>query len=244
MESRTALNSMRDGARPSRRLLHASDLHLVSSTDKACQSLVSLVELAAESKVDLLVIAGDLFDYNGVDDNLVRFAVGQLRRVPVPVVILPGNHDCLIPQNVFDRNGLWRGCDNVYIFRNLQGEILDFPDLGISLWGKPVDSYERDVRPLVGLPPAQNDGRWHIVVAHGYCVSTEPAFFTSYKITRDEIISSDWDYIALGHRPIFMRVCDEPIKAYYSGSPSISDSAAIVDLRTGTGVQVRRCSVK
>ena len=188
--------------------------------------------------MDLVIVAGDLFDHNRVDDNLVSFVVEQLKRLPVSVAILPGNHDCLIPDSVFNRAALWQNCANVRVFRAFLGETLDLPDLGVSLWGKPIDSYAHNVRPLAGIPWPQRNGHWHIAVAHGYYVSVEPPLFPSYHITREEIVTSGWDYIAMGHLITFGCVCNGPVKAYYCGSPSVSGTVAIVDLAEKTGVQV------
>ena len=234
---------MVDSSRMPRRVLHTSDLHLISLGDRACRGLEVMVDLATKTKVDLVIIAGDLFDHNRVDDNLVRFVAEQLQRLPVYVAILAGNHDCLIPGSVFERAALWENCDNVRVFRASHGETLDLPGLGMSLWGKSIDSYEYDVRPLAGIPRPQRNGLWHIAVAHGYYVGTEPPLFPSYHITQEEIVTSGWDYIALGHLITFGCVCNEPVKAYYSGSPSLSGTVAIVDLAEGTGVQVTRYSL-
>ncbi len=228
----------------SRRILHTSDLHLLSLGDKACHSLEALVDLASQAKVDLVIIAGDLFDHNRVDDSLVNFATEQLQRLPVDVAILPGNHDCLAPGSVFDREGLWDNCTNVQVFRAPLGGTLDLPGLGVSLWGKSMDSYENDVRPLAGIPQPQKNGQWHVAVAHGYYVDTDPPLFPSYHITQEEIVTSGWDYIALGHVVTFKCVCDEPVKAYYCGSPSIYGTVAIVDLDEETGVQVTSHSLQ
>ena len=48
---------LNDGRRMRRRILHTSDLHLVSPEDKACYSLVALVKLANRAEVDLVIIA-------------------------------------------------------------------------------------------------------------------------------------------------------------------------------------------
>ena len=226
------------GGRAPRRVLHTSDVHLASFGDRECQSLEALVDAAIRTNVDLVVIAGDLFDHHKVDDNLVNFAVNQLQRLPVDVAILPGNHDCLMPGSAFERADLWRDCVNVRIFRSSSGDTLIFPDLGIALWGKSIDSYEADVRPLAGIPSPQGNGQWHIAVAHGYYVGAKPPLFPSYHITRDEIDTSGWDYIALGHLITFKCVCEEPVKACYCGSPAIAGTVAIVDLNEETGVQV------
>jgi len=228
---------MADTSRARRRILHTSDLHLTFLGDKACHSLASLVDLAIKTEVDLVVVAGDLFDHNRVSDNLVSFVVEQLKRLPVDVAILPGNHDCLAPDSVFERFDLWKNCANVRVFRAHKGEILDLPDLGVSLWGKPIDSYKNDVLPLAGIPCPQANGQWNIAVAHGYYVDSEPPLFPSYHIAREEIVASGWDYIALGHVVTFRCVCQEPA-AYYCGSPSLFDTVAIVDLTEKMGVQV------
>lgn len=229
---------MANDGRMQRRILHTSDLHLATLGDGACHSLQALVELASQAKVDLVIVAGDLFDHNRVSDDLVSFVVEQLQRLPVQVVILPGNHDCLIPDSVFDRAGLWDDCANVRVFRSPDGEMLDLPGLGVVLWGKCHDSYSGDSQPLGGIPQPQQNGQWHVAVAHGYYVSVEPPRFPSYHITQEEIVTSGWDYIALGHVVTFKCVCDEPVKAYYSGSPSVNSTVAIVDLAEETGVQV------
>ena len=231
---------MAGGSRKKRRILHTSDFHLSSIGDNACQSLESLVNAAVRSDVDLVIIAGDLFDHSKVNDELVSFAAGQLRRMEIPTVVVAGNHDCLVPGSAFERTDLWEECDNVQILREPNGEILDLTELGVSLWGKSIDSYDYDVRPMEGIPQPRGDGQWNIAVAHGYYVSTDPPSFPSYNITKEEIINSGWDYIALGHIPQFRCICSEPVKAYYCGSPSLTGTFALVSLSEEGGIQVAR----
>jgi len=208
--------------------------------DDACECLEAVVNLAARAEVDLVIIAGDLFDNNRVNDDLVSFAAGQLQRLTMPTVILPGNHDCLVPGSAFERAEFWSDCANIQIIREPDGEILELPELGVSIWGKSINSYDGEVRPLAGIPQPQGDGRWNIAVAHGYYVSKIPPLFYSYLITEEEIVASGWDYIALGHIAVFRCICDEPVKAYYCGSPSVSGTVNLVDLAEETGVQVTR----
>ena len=226
------------GGRKKLRILHTSDFHLSSPGDSACQSMESLVRAAMRSEIGLVIIAGDLFDHSKVSDELVSFAAELLRRMAIPTVIIAGNHDCLVPGSAYERLYLWKECDNVQILREPDGEILDLPEVGVSLWGKSIDTYDYDVRPMEGIPQPKGDGQWNIAVAHGYYVSTNPPSFPSYNITREEIINSGWDYIALGHIPQFRCVCDEPVKAYYCGSPSLTGTFALVDLSEESGVQV------
>ena len=223
--------------------MHTSYLHLEKLNDKACHSLEAVVNLAIKTKMDLAIVSGDLFDNNRVDDNLVSFMVEQLRHLPVNVAILPGNHDCLLPDSVYNRVELWKDATNVRVFRAPQGEILALSGLGVSVWGKPTVSYDGDFQPLEGIPRPQGNGQWHIAVAHGYYVNTEFPLFPSYHITHEEIATSCQDYIALGHNPVFRCICSEPVKAYYCDSPTLSDAVAIVDLAEETGVQVTHYSL-
>ncbi|UCB44099.1 MAG: DNA repair exonuclease [Dehalococcoidales bacterium] len=228
--------------RRKRRILHTSDLHLDRIEDKACDSLTAIVNLAISERVDMVIIAGDLFDHNRVENDLVSFVVKQLRRLPVPVVILPGNHDCLVPGSVYEQ-AEFRDSVDIHVIGAPQGETLDLPELEVSIWGKCIDSYDADVLPLEGIPQPQGNGRWHVAIAHGYYVDKEPPLFYSYHISHKEVIDSGRDYIALGHLPMFRGVCFEPV-AYYSGSPSMSGSVALVELDEEAGVQVTQCMLE
>ena len=93
------------------RVLHAADLHidsplhglvayegapvdeLRSATRRAMESLVAT---AVERQVDLVIIAGDLYDGDWRDYNTGLFVVArlaELHEAGIPVVLLYGNHD-------------------------------------------------------------------------------------------------------------------------------------------------------
>ena len=233
---------MNDIYRPSRRLLHTSDLHLQSLDDITRRDFEALIDAADKTEPDIMVIAGDLFDHHRIKDDLVVYVLEKLNMLASPVVILPGNHDCLDPNSVYRRSRLWDDCSNIRIFRSPEGETLQFPNLGIHLWGKPVISYDEDIVPMAGIPRRNGNGQWHIAVAHGLYVNDERALSRSYLITHEEIVNSGWDYIALGHMNLFNCICEEPVKAYYSGSPSVSGGVAVVDLCEETGIKVSQYS--
>ena len=222
----------------SRRILHTSDLHLESCDRSDYYNFEAVANLAIDIDADMILIAGDLFDSYKVDEFLVRLVAKRLAHLPMRVAILPGNHDCLVPDSVYQDMDYWKIADNVRVFRALEGETLVFPDLGISIWGKPIAFYDESFLPLGDIPQYQNQGHWNIAVAHGYYVDSEPPAFPSLNIRHEEIAASGRDYIALGHVPVFRCACNEPVKAYYSGSPSVSGTVAIVDLVDNEGVQI------
>ncbi len=229
---------MVNGIRMPRRVLHTSDLHLEDFNDRAWYSLEALVNLAGKAKVDLIAVAGDFFDSNRVSDNLVSLVVEQLRSLSAYTVIVPGNHDCLVPGSVYNRVELWKDAGNVRIFKAPQGETMDLPGLGISVWGKPITSYDGDAQPLSGISRPQGNTEWHIAVAHGYYIHPQARLWASFHITREEIIASGQDYIALGDAHGYSCISNGPVKACYCGSPPLSGTVAIVDLAEETGVQV------
>lgn len=228
--------------RPSLRILHTSDFHIGNHDSEDRRILTRTIGLAAEHRANLLIIAGDLFDHNRVGEDLVLHVADALEAAPCPVFIIAGNHDCLTARSVFYRFGVWRESRNIRIFRGADGETVHQPHLGAVLWGKSIDYDDRDVNPLEGMPAPEPNGNWNIAIAHGYYVGDNPVLFPSYHINEEEITGLNWDYIALGHVPTFKHLNSDPM-TYYSGSPSLTKTAALVDMDEATGVVVRRCEL-
>lgn len=226
--------------RKSIKLLHTSDLHLGMNKGKELEGLPAVTKFAMEQQVDLMIIAGDLFDHSRISDDIAETAAEQLQAIGCPIVILAGNHDCLIPGSVLDRPMLWSKYDHVKIFSSERGETMDWPDLGISIWGKSITSEYDDIKPLEGIPDPGNNGHWYVAVAHGFYVDRYPALVPSYHILKEDLTGLTWDYIALGHVPVFRCVSEKPL-AYYSGSPSYSKTSALVELSEDMGVVVTCC---
>ena len=120
---------------PSRRplrVLHTADVHLESDGyGDACQQAAhrererrmfrKIVDRALSDEVDLVLIAGDLFDHNRVGDEAVEFVRAELARLSQPVVILPGNHDVLRANAIYDRHDFTTGAPHVHLIRRLDG---------------------------------------------------------------------------------------------------------------------------
>lgn len=97
------------------RFLHTADLQLGKPfnwardlasklTDKRGEAIDRLARAASEHEADFVVVAGDFFDANTVDDRLVVRTCERLKKFSVPVFILPGNHDCCGgPDSVYRR---------------------------------------------------------------------------------------------------------------------------------------------
>lgn len=86
------------------RFLHTADLQLgmpfqwagerADDLRRRREECISrIAEVAREQDVDFVVVAGDFFDANTVDDRVVVRACERLGEFEVPLFILPGNHD-------------------------------------------------------------------------------------------------------------------------------------------------------
>src|SRR5712691_8420868 len=108
-------------------ILHASDCHLGSRQERGAEeeAFERLVDLALEEQVGALLIAGDLFDSARVPGQLVRWVAKQLNRLSCECVILPGNHDCLMPRSPYHVHDLASWSPNARVIMDTRGELLE-----------------------------------------------------------------------------------------------------------------------
>jgi predicted phosphodiesterase len=75
------------------RILHTADIHLRDGEDERWKALETVVEVSVAREVDVLVIAGDLFD-RGIDARRLRAPLRSLfAKTAARVIVIPGNHD-------------------------------------------------------------------------------------------------------------------------------------------------------
>ncbi|GIX48990.1 MAG: hypothetical protein KatS3mg131_3201 [Candidatus Tectimicrobiota bacterium] len=231
------------------RLLHTADLHLDDAPQRpaalARLGLQAVVDTAIAEAVDLVLVAGDLFDHNRVADDTVAFVQEQLRRVQRPVVVLPGNHDCLVPNAIYDRYDFAATCPNVQVITAEEGQVCEIPGLPLVVWGRAMVEHAPWFHPLAALP-ARADRRWHVALAHGFFYPSRQTAERSSPIFAEEIRDSGWDYVALGHHHVLTEVSQGRVKAFYPGAPltpwreaSPWGSVLLVELSPSRGVQVR-----
>ena len=180
-------------------------------------SLKATVDLALAETVDLVLIAGDLFDSNAVSRNLVEEAAGQLKRLaPIPVCILPGTHDCYDVSSIY-RRPEFRDIPHIHIFTDEMTSVA-FSDLSLTVHGRANPSPTGTESPLAGL--ARNDDtRYHVAMAHGEMAIKGKFAGDYYPITPEEIAGSGMDYIALGHWHRCIDFSQGDVKAFYCGAP-------------------------
>lgn len=215
-------------------VLHTADFHLkgrgpFSISNSACdnpedetesgfRALQAVVETANRIDVDLVVIPGDLFDIDNPSEPVVWFVQEQFSRLKAPAVLIPGNHDCLSRKGVYLSHNWNDAAMRPKIITAPEGEMLEVPGLPIFVWGRAMTEHTPDFEPLEGLPP-RNGSAWQVALAHGFFYADGEFGERSSPIYAEQIRSSEWDYIALGHNHAPREVSQGSVKAAYSGSP-------------------------
>ncbi len=216
------------------RLLHTSDVHLGATFKvlgvRGRQQYLQVQEtfkrvagLAIEERVDVVLIAGDLFDSvraARVQASVVAAEFRRLGEAGIPVCAIAGNHDPLGEGSA----SLWRdlaaGCPGLSVF-GPRLEARTFPDRDLTVVGRSVSGDLSPESPLAGLPVSRRT-RYLVGLAHGSVQRPDlPAQFG--LITSEAIGASGVDYLALGdwHSP--KDVSSGGVTAWYSGSPEMID---------------------
>ena len=237
--------------RESLKLVHTSDVHLDSRgspttadgfRNRAERAFAGVVDTALDEAADLLLIAGDLFDNNRVDDSNIEFVYQQLARVTCQVVMLPGNHDVHDERSVWNRFHFDEAGDHVHGLMEHAGDCVTFESLGVRVWGRAMQEHAPENFPLDGLPE-RHEQHWNVGMAHGQVVE-QRVLQGSSPITRAEIHGSGFDYLALGHIHVWEDHSAGPTTAYYCGSPvahyagANGGKVALVTLSPEAGVTV------
>lgn len=181
------------------RFMHIADVHLGAAPDRGYpwskdrgrelwESFRQCIADVNEKKVDLLLIAGDLFHRQPEPNELkeVNYLFSTLEQTAV--VLMAGNHDCLLPGSAY-RTYPWN--ENVICLFSPECERVRLPDLKTEIYGF---SYQRQeiTAPLYDAIAAEKSDYFKILLAHGGDASHIP-------ISREKLSKAGFDYIALGH---------------------------------------------
>jgi predicted phosphodiesterase len=162
---------------------------------KRFETAAQVVELAKRESVDFVLLAGDLFEHHDVDEAVVRKTVAVLDGfAPIPVFVLPGNHDPLVAGGVWDRQSWERAGDHVALLREA-AEIPVGDD--VALYAAPLKQKQSTLDPTARMPArAAGDKRIRVGIAHGTLgIFPESINFPIAASRADE---AGLDYLALG----------------------------------------------
>ncbi|HOV72720.1 MAG TPA: DNA repair exonuclease [Candidatus Hydrogenedentes bacterium] len=162
---------------------------------KRYETAERIVELAKREGVDFVLLAGDLFEHHDVDDSVVRKTVAVLDNfAPIPVFVLPGNHDPHIAGGVWDRQS-WQRVGNHVTLLHEAGEVRVRDD--VALYPAPLKQKQSALDPTERLPVREaDDTRIRIGIAHG-ALDVLPER-TNFPIAATRADTTGLDYLALG----------------------------------------------
>lgn len=221
------------------RFLHSSDWQLgvtrrfLSEDAQArwsaarLDAIRELGRVAVEERCEFVVAAGDVFESNQVDRRTVARACEALAAIPVPVFLLPGNHDPLDAANVY-RSATWsaKKPGHVHVIEELGRPVEVRP--GVEVAGAPWTS-KRPLRDLVAAAAeelAPLAGGVRVLVAHGAVdtLSPDPDEPAAIRVGDAEraIAEGRFHYLALGDRHSLTRVAESG-RIWYSGTPEAYD---------------------
>lgn len=215
------------------KFLHTADVHLgakfkylgekaLEHREQVKKTFSRVVEKAIEDKVDVVLIAGDLFDSNNVTFSIIEFVKNQfgiLKEHGIQVCILPGTHDLLSEDSVYRKEKFEDEYSNVYVF--IQQGKKEYPEFDVTIWGKPNFYPKSDETPMIA--PKNSTTKYNILMAHGSVQIEGKSAKDDYPITFEHIKNSGMNYIALGHWHSLGEYSQGDVKCYYSGSPEMID---------------------
>ena len=104
-------------------IAHTSDVHLGNGAEgaHARDAFARVIEAVVDTRVDLFLIAGDLFDHNRIDRSVIDFVYEALSRVECPTVLIAGNHDCWEERAVLKRMSFAKAGPHVTLLYSIEG---------------------------------------------------------------------------------------------------------------------------
>jgi DNA repair protein SbcD/Mre11 len=201
------------------RLLHTADVHLgarhadlgeqaAAQRERQFASFKAAIDLAISEGVDVVLVAGDLFDSNTQPKRSVDRVAAELKRLveaKIRTVIIPGTHD------VYDRASLYRvhdlpamagstGDDDLVTVLTPDRPNVHLKSCDVVIHGQVFATKRAPHSPLRDIK-VDGDGTasWHVGMVHGALAIPGRTDGDEVVITREEIEASGLDYLALGH---------------------------------------------
>lgn len=182
-------------------------------------AIMHLGQLAEEVGAQFIVVAGDVFEHNALSREILARATEMFKRLPVPVYVLPGNHDPLVADSVFYRTS----ADNVHVIADSEPIAVG---KGVELVGAPYLS-KRANHDLVrqALEPLEPTEGIRIAVGHGQVdsrTSGGDADTIDLEFVEECLDRGVIDYLALGDTHSTASL-GKTGRVWFSGSPETTD---------------------
>ena len=176
-----------------------------------------IIDTAKNDKVDIVILAGNIFDNLDLSQNLFDFFVSEVGRLEnIPVILFPGDHDPYEVGSFWDHWKIAPPSANLYILAGKKPVKHDIPNLSLTIYGVYVASGQSGGRPLEYLKK-NGASNYHIAV-------TNTANIKNNRSNEDPVdlrpfASFGFNYVALGGADEYREYDKSGIKAGSAGSP-------------------------
>lgn len=188
---------------PILKILHCADIHIGAresflgekAESRRYETLITfekIVDLSVEKGVQLVALAGDIFDSNSVESRLTDGVFKKIAEAKaIKFVFCAGNHDPLNSYSPFLKENL---PENLYVL-DTKDDCITFEDIKTKVYGRSFESAFSKGEEEFTLKV--DDDYVNLMIQHGELKSDLSSQYNS--ITRKFIEQSGMDYIALGH---------------------------------------------
>ncbi|HHT33133.1 MAG TPA: DNA repair exonuclease [Corynebacterium sp.] len=179
--------------------------------------------LAQERGAEFIVVAGDVFESNTLPERDFQRALDAIRELPVPVYLLPGNHDALDATSIYHRKVFDEvAMSGVHVLRDsVPVEVRP----GVEIVGAPLTSRSPDSDLLAeALEPLEPTTGVRIAVAHGQVAGfgAEVGETLSLAAVAEAVGKRTVQYVAVGDSHSTQKL-DDAGRMWFSGSPETTD---------------------
>ena len=176
-----------------------------------------IAALAVERRVDAVLVAGDVFDTQGVSDRTIRRLFAAMAAYTGPWVMIAGNHDAALADSVWSR-AAQLGCIPSNVHVPLGTGVVDLPAIRLAVLAAPLTqrhTYDDVTQAFDALETEA--GRIRVGLAHGSVAGRLPdTIDATNPIAPDRAARARLDYLALGDWHGCLSI-DE--RTWYAGTP-------------------------
>lgn len=176
-----------------------------------------IAALAAERGVDAVLVAGDVFDTQGVSDRTIRRLFAAMAAYAGPWVMIAGNHDAALADSVWSR-AMQLGCIPPNVHVPLRTGVVDLAAINLAVLAAPLTqrhTYDDVTQAFDALETGP--GRIRVGLAHGSVAGRLPdTIDATNPIAADRAARARLDYLALGDWHGCLSI-DE--RTWYAGTP-------------------------
>lgn len=176
----------------------------------------NIAQYAATNNIDIVLVAGDVFDAQTVNDRTIMRMFNAMKAYAGPWVLISGNHDAALSESLWDR-AQRLGCipDNVILA--LENKLINIDELNLQILPAPLSQRHTSLDATQWFDDAELDqNKFHVGIAHGSVQGILDDAITNNLINIDRPAIKNLDYLALGDWHGTFKAAEN---CWYSGTP-------------------------